>query len=118
PLPDDRLLVRDIVGGGEQLGYLGVALRHPPAPLDVVLVEQATIMCALELTRERAVLQARTRVRGDFLWDLLDGKITDVVEALVWARALRVELPECVRVALIRAQPRPRKPGEEEPPPD
>lgn len=104
---DERLLVRDILGGGERLGYLGVALRHPPAPLDKVLVEQATVMCALELTREQAVLQARTRVRGDFLWDLLDGKIADVVEALVWARALRVELPERVRVALIRAQARP-----------
>ncbi len=104
---DERLLVRDIAAGGERLGYLGVALRHPPAPLDVVLVEQATIMCALELARERAILQARTRVRGDFLWDLLDGKIADVVEALVWARALRLELPERVRVALIRAQARP-----------
>ncbi|MEA2193342.1 MAG: hypothetical protein QOI73_3463 [Solirubrobacteraceae bacterium] len=104
--PGDRLLVRDIIGGGERLGYLGVALRHPPAPLDVVLVEQATIMCALELTREQAVLQARTRVRADFLWDLLDGKIDDVVEALVWARALRLELPERVRVAVIRTQAR------------
>ena len=111
---DERLLVRDIVGGGERLGILAVALRHPPAPLDVVLVEQATIMCALELTREQAVLQARTRVRGDFLWDLLDGKIADVVEALVWARALRVELPERVRVALIRAQSRPRRTTEVE----
>jgi purine catabolism regulator len=116
---DGRLLVRDIVGGGERLGYLGVALRHPPAPLDVVLVEQATIMCALELTREQAVLQARTRVRGDFLWDLLDGKIADAVEALVWARALHVELPERVRVALIRAQARPRGgPGSDEALPD
>ena len=105
---DERLLVRDIVGGGERLGYLGVALRHPPAPLDGVLVEQATLMCALELTRERAVLQARTRVRGDFLWDLLDGKITDPVEVLVWARALRLELPERLCVALIRAKARPR----------
>ncbi len=118
PVAEDRLLVRDIVGGGERLGYLGVALRHPAAPLDVVLVEQATIMCALELTRERAVLQARTRVRSDFLWDLLDGKIADVVEALVWARSLRVELPERVRVALIRAQARPDRaaPDDAEPP--
>jgi sugar diacid utilization regulator/GAF domain-containing protein len=106
---DQRLLVRDVFPGGERLGFLGVALRHPPVPLDIVLVEQATIMCALELTRERAVLQARTRVRGDFLWDLLDGKITDVAEALVWARALHLELPERVRVALIRARARPRK---------
>lgn len=105
---EGRLLIRDIVVGGERLGYLGVALRHPRAPLDAVLVEQATIMCALELTRERAVLEARTRVRGDFLWDLLDDKLADPAEALVWARALRLELPERVRVALIRAQQRPR----------
>lgn len=105
---DGRLLVRDIVVGGERFGVLGVALRHPRAPLDAVLVEQATIMCALELMRERAVLEARTRVRGDFLWDLLDDKLADPAEALVWARALRLELPERVRVALIRAQQRPR----------
>lgn len=105
---EDRLLVRDIVAGGERLGHLGVALRHPRAPLDAVLVEQATIMCALELTRERAVLEARTRVRGDFLWDLLDDKLADPAEALVWARALRLELPERVRVALIRTQGRSR----------
>lgn len=105
---EGRLLVRDIVVGGERFGVLGVALRHPRAPLDAVLVEQATIMCALELTRERAVLEARTRVRGDFLWDLLDDKLADPAEALVWARALRLELPERARVALIRAQQRPR----------
>jgi len=99
-----QLLVRDVVAGGERLGHLGVALRHPPAALDAVLVEQAAIMCALELTRERAVLEARTRVRGDFLWDLLDGKIADAAEALLWARALHVELPERVRVAVIRAR--------------
>jgi DNA-binding PucR family transcriptional regulator len=115
---DERLLVRDIAAGGERLGYLGVALRHPPAPLDVVLVEQATIMCALELARERAILQARTRVRGDFLWDLLDGKMADVVEALVWARALRLELPERVRVALVRAQAKPGDGSQAEAPPD
>ena len=96
--------MRDVVAGGERLGHLGVALRHPPAALDAVLVEQAAIMCALELTRERAVLEARTRVRGDFLWDLLDGKIADAAEALLWARALHVELPERVRVAVIRAR--------------
>ena len=108
PAADERLFVHEIAAGGERLGHLGVALRHPPKQLDVVLVEQATIMCALELTRERAVLEARTRVRGDFLWDLLDGKIADQAEALVWARALRLELPERVRVAVIRAQVRPR----------
>jgi sugar diacid utilization regulator len=99
-----QLLVSDVVGGGEKLGHLGVALRHAPAPLDAVLVEQAAIMCALQLTRERAVLEARTRVRGDFLWDLLDGKIADEAEAIVWARALHLELPERVRVAVIRAE--------------
>ena len=108
---EGRLVVRGIVAGGERLGYLGVALRHPRAPLDAVLVEQATIMCALELTRERAVLEARTRGRGDFLWDLLDDKLTDPAEALVWARTLHLELPERVRVALIRAQGRARNGG-------
>jgi sugar diacid utilization regulator/putative methionine-R-sulfoxide reductase with GAF domain len=101
---EPHLLVSDVVGGGERLGHLGVALRHAPAPLDAVLVEQAAIMCALQLTRERAVLEARTRVRGDFLWDLLDGKIADEAEAFVWARALHLELPERARVAVIRAQ--------------
>ena len=98
---DHWLLVREVVAGGERLAHLCVDVDRPPGSLDRVIVEQASIVCALQLTKERAVTEARTRVRSDFLWDLLEGNVTDDSEALVRARYLGYCLPPRLRVALI-----------------
>jgi sugar diacid utilization regulator/putative methionine-R-sulfoxide reductase with GAF domain len=97
---DRWLLVRDVVAGGERLARLCVALHRPPAGLDPVIVEQAAVVCALELTKERAVTEAHSRLRSDFLWDLLDGNLSDDSEALVRARYLGYTLPSRLRVML------------------
>jgi sugar diacid utilization regulator/GAF domain-containing protein len=103
PVPsfDHWLMVSDVVAGGERLARLCVGLRRPPENLDTVIVEQAAIVCALELTKERAVLEAHVRVRSDFLWDLLDSNISDDAEALVRARYLGYSLPRQLRVMLV-----------------
>jgi len=98
---DFWLLMRDVVAGGERLAHLCVGLSHPPGSLDPVIVEQASTVCALQLTKERAVTDARTRVRSDFLWDLLEGNLTDDSEALVRARHLGYSLPTSLRVLLV-----------------
>jgi sugar diacid utilization regulator/GAF domain-containing protein len=95
------MLVRDVVAGGDRLAHLCVGLEHAPESLDRVTVEQAAIVCALELTKERAVTEARTRVRSEFLWDLLDGNLTDDSEALLRARYLGYTLPGRLRVMLV-----------------
>jgi DNA-binding PucR family transcriptional regulator len=97
---DHWLLVRDVVAGGERLAELCVGLPQPPKRLDTLVLEQAAIVCALELTKQRAVLEARVRVRSDFLWDLLDGNIGDDAEALIRARHLGYSLPRQLRVML------------------
>jgi purine catabolism regulator len=61
-------------------------------------------VCALELTKERAVSEAQTRVRSDFLWDLLEGSISDDAEALVRARHLGYGLPPKLRIMLLPVQ--------------
>jgi len=98
---DRWLLGRDVVAGGERLGHLCVVLDDRPGALDPLVVEQAAVVCALELTKERAVTEARTRVRSDFLWDLLDGNVSDDSEALVRARHLGYALPARLRVMLV-----------------
>jgi sugar diacid utilization regulator len=104
PASGSWLVTRGVVAGGERLGHLCVALPHPPTGLDPVIVEQAAIVCALELTKERAVSEAQTRVRSDFLWDLLEGSISDDSEALVRARHLGYALPPKVRIMLVPVQ--------------
>jgi GAF domain-containing protein len=95
------MLIRPAAAGGEVLGFLCVALDHQPGDLDPVIVEQAGTVCALELTKERAVLEAHTRVRSDFVWDLLDGNIDAEAEAIARARYLGTTLPPQPRVVLV-----------------
>jgi len=95
------LLIRPAAAGGDVLGFLCVALDHQPGDLDPVIVEQAGTVCALELTKERAVLEAHTRVRSDFVWDLLDGNIDAEAEAVARARYLGSVLPSQPRVVLV-----------------
>lgn len=106
PVPPDArfnlwLLARDVVAGGERLAELCVGLPRPPTSLDTLILEQAAIVCALELTKQRAVAGARVRVRSDLLWDLLDGNVGDDAEALVRARHLGYRLPDQLRVMLV-----------------
>jgi DNA-binding PucR family transcriptional regulator len=95
------LLISPAAAGGEVMGFLCVTLDHQPGDLDPVIVEQAGTVCALELTKERAVMEAHTRVRSHFVWDLLDGNIDAEGEAVARARYLGYVLPAQPRVVLI-----------------
>lgn len=101
PGGDRWVLVREVVAGQDRLGHVVVGLDHRPDSLDSVIVEQAAIVCALQQTKERAVLEARTRVHAEFVWDLLEGNIGDTAEALVRARYLGYCLPPQLRVMLL-----------------
>jgi sugar diacid utilization regulator/putative methionine-R-sulfoxide reductase with GAF domain len=101
---DGYLIVRDVAAGGELIGYLCISLNHSPDRFNTVIVEQAAVVCALQLTRERAVLEARTRAHEDFLWDLLEGNIADEAEAVAGARHLGYKLPDSLRVMVIAVE--------------
>lgn len=95
------LLVREVSSSGDRMAYLCVRLDNDPDKLIPLIVDQASVVCALELTKQRAVLDARVRVRSDFLWDLLEGKIGDEAEANIRARYLGYTLPRKLRVVLV-----------------
>jgi DNA-binding PucR family transcriptional regulator len=95
------VIICEVSSGEEPMAYLCVRLDRPPTELTQLITQQAAVVCALELTKQRAVLDARTQVRSDFLWDLLEGKIADVAEATLRARHLGHTLPLKLRVMLI-----------------
>ena len=95
------VMICEVSSGEEPMAYLCVRLDRPPTELTQLITQQAAVVCALELTKQRAVLDARTQVRSDFLWDLLEGKIADVAEATLRARHLGHTLPLKLRVMLI-----------------
>ena len=98
---DGAVIICDVSAGEEPMAYLCVRLDRPPTELTHLIIQQASVVCALELTKQRAVLDARTQVRSDFLWDLLEGKVADVAEATLRARHLGHILPRRLRVMLI-----------------
>ncbi len=97
----DRLIICEVSSGEARMAYLCVQVERPPTELTRLIAQQAAVACALALTKQRAVLDARTQVRSDFLWDLLEGKIADTAEAALRARHLGHTLPRKLRVMLI-----------------
>jgi sugar diacid utilization regulator/putative methionine-R-sulfoxide reductase with GAF domain len=98
---DGVLIICEVSSGEEPMAYLCVRLDRPPTELTQLITQQAAVVCALELTKQRAVVDARTQVRSDFLWDLLEGKVADVAEATLRSRHLGHTLPRKLRVMLI-----------------
>lgn len=93
-------LLRPVVADDVTLGRLALCLPRSPAPADHETAAQAALACALHLTRERAVLVARSGVHADFVWQLLEGLVDEPV-ASVRARRLGCALPVRLRVVLV-----------------
>jgi sugar diacid utilization regulator/putative methionine-R-sulfoxide reductase with GAF domain len=83
-------------------GFLAVALDARPSSGDLVAAEQAATVCALLVAREEAAAAATRRLETEFVWDLLEGRVTDEAEALVRARQMQRTLPKRARVVLVR----------------
>src|SRR5882672_11371042 len=65
-------LIAPILAGGQVLGYISV-LDHPPhnEELAFMAIEQAALVLALAVAKERELSEVEGRVRGEFLEDLL-----------------------------------------------
>jgi sugar diacid utilization regulator/putative methionine-R-sulfoxide reductase with GAF domain len=83
-------------------GFLAVALDARPSSGDLVAAEQGATVCALLVAREEAAAAATRRLETEFVWDLLEGRVTDEAEALVRARQMQRALPKPARVVLVR----------------
>jgi PucR family transcriptional regulator, purine catabolism regulatory protein len=84
----ERLLA-PILAANQVLGYISV-LDHPPhnEELAFMAVEQAALVLALAIAKERELSEVEGRVRGEFLEDLLHGTYGDEAAAQRRARHL------------------------------
>jgi DNA-binding PucR family transcriptional regulator len=79
PSPEDGLLwprvVSPVFAAGQVLGHVWVVERaRRLVEIDFVVLEQTARAVALGMLRQRAVLEAETRLRGDFVEALLVGQ--------------------------------------------
>jgi purine catabolism regulator len=82
-------LIAPILAAGQVLGYISI-LDHPPhnEELAFMAIEQAALVLALSVAKEREVSEVEGRVRGEFLEDLLHGTYGDEAAAQRRARHL------------------------------
>jgi sugar diacid utilization regulator/GAF domain-containing protein len=115
PTDDQRgwAIVVRVRSAGIEWGRLAVRLAGRPARIDIVAAEQAATVCALLVAREEAAAAATRRLETEFVWDLLEGRVSDEAEALVRARQLQRTLPRRARVVLVRVDGWEQLPGAE-----
>ena len=101
------LLVADVVAGGERIGYVLSQYEQEPGGRDRLVIEQAALVCALLLTKQRAVWEVEARLHSDLVWDLIDGSLSDSAEALLRASHLGQPLATPVRVICLEFPPSP-----------
>src|SRR2546425_6308458 len=82
-------LIAPILAANQVLGYISV-LDHPPhnEELAFMAIEQAALVLALAVAKERELSEVEGRVRGEFLEDLLHGTYGDDAAAQRRARHL------------------------------
>jgi purine catabolism regulator len=86
-------LVAPIIAHGKTLGYLVVADSIGGADeLERRALEHAVTVCALELVKQRAAVEAERRTSGDFIGDVLAGRFATNEEILRRADYLGYDL--------------------------
>src|SRR5260370_27408793 len=75
-------LIAPILSSNQVLGYISV-LDHPPQneELAFMAIEQAALVLALSIAKERELSEVEGRVRGEYLEDLLHGTYGDEAAA-------------------------------------
>ncbi len=87
-------LVAPIIVGGMARGYLSlVGTTGELDALDSLVVEQGALVCAVEMSRTKAVREAEKRLKGDLLNALLQGNLSPQ-DAQVWAQTMGLDLSE------------------------
>jgi sugar diacid utilization regulator/putative methionine-R-sulfoxide reductase with GAF domain len=98
-----RVVLVPIHAAGHRWGFLALELGTEPGPSDTVAAQQAATVCALLLARQEATVAATRRVESEFIWDLLEGRLTDEAEAIVRARQLGRDIRGRRRVLVLSA---------------
>src|SRR5438552_758259 len=95
-------LIAPILSSNQVLGYISV-LDHPPhnEELAFMAIEQAALVLALSIAKERELSEVEGRVRGEYLEDLLHGTYGDEAAAQRRARHLGYPLHGSHIVVLV-----------------
>src|SRR5215831_19270870 len=93
-------IIAPILAANQLLGVISI-LEHPPdnEELAFMAVEQAALVVALALIRDREVAEVESRVRGEFLDELVQGTYRD--EAAAQRRARHLGYPLAGRHVLM-----------------
>lgn len=96
-------LVSPILVGSELLGFVSL-LRSELAfsELDNVALEQAATVYALKILEERKIASIESRLKGDFVDDLLSGNFSDAQSIINRARALPYDITQPHRVLVFK----------------
>lgn len=96
---------------GHVTGYLLlVGSQGEMGPLEHLALAQAASVFAAEMAKERAVVEAESRLKGDFLEELLEGELTDEEELASRAEHLGYDVagPNMVIVVGVEQNQRPK----------
>ncbi|MBI3979269.1 MAG: helix-turn-helix domain-containing protein [Chloroflexi bacterium] len=94
-----RRIAAPILAGRDVLGYVFVLEgTRPFVEMDLQAVEQAAVVLALELMKQRAAAEAELRLRADFLGDLVAGQVGNPDLLVHRAALLGVDLLRPLRV--------------------
>src|SRR5579864_5862391 len=95
-------LIAPIFAANQVLGYISI-LDHPPhnEELAFMAIEQAALVLALSIAKERELSEVEGRVRGEYLEDLLHGTYGDETAAQRRARHLGYPLQGSHIVVLV-----------------
>jgi purine catabolism regulator len=95
-------LIAPILAANQVLGYISI-LDHPPhnEELAFMAIEQAALVLALSVAKERELSEVEGRVRGEFLEDLLHGTYGEEAAAQRRARHLGYPLQGSHIVMLV-----------------
>lgn len=96
--------VAPITDNREILGYLLLAKSEPITDFDLVALEHAGKVCALELIKRRAVSDAEQRLKADFLAELLRGDPQRLPAQLERAAALGIDPSRQHTVAVLEVE--------------
>ncbi len=91
---DFSRLVAPITVGGMARGYLSmIGETGKLDALDSLVVEQGALVCAVEMSRTKAVREAEKRLKGDLLNALLQENLSPL-DAQLWAQNMGLDLSE------------------------
>lgn len=88
---------------GRRAGYLTILNGGMFDDLDRVTAERGAMVCAMELAKQKAVVDAETRMRGDWVQRWLSGEAQDDAELEDSAIQTGMDLGQPYAVALFRA---------------